>query len=253
MGDVVTIGDATLVHGDALAFFDGPGKDTQADCFVSDPPYRLESGGQNGAAGQTETTGGHRPMAGKFDNRHYNNDGNIVKSDIGWPEIMGLVSSILPHGHAYIMANNRHVYPALSAAEAAGLRFHNILVWDKGAGTPNRWYMKNCEFTLLLFTGKAKPINNCGSRQLIRVPNIRGADHPTEKPVALMQHYIENSTSPGDLVVDPFMGVGSTAVACLRSGRRFIGCEIDRHYFDLACRRVGASSDHTPSLFGSAA
>ena len=241
MSDVVTVGDATLVHGDARSYVGSQPDNWSVDCLVSDPPYELTYGGHHGSLG------------GKLSSDVYDNKGGIVDCDIEWTEIAQLAARSVPRGHIYLMANNRHVGAALNAAEGAGLRFHNLLVWDKGTGTPNRWYMKNCEFTLFLFKGKARFINDCGSRQLVRCPNIIGSEHPTEKPVALMRHYIENSTQPGDLVFDPFMGSGSTAVACIQSGRRFIGCEIDRKYFDLACRRVGAASNYTPSLFGGAA
>ena len=55
----------------------------------------------------------------------------------------------------------------------------------------------------------------------------------------MMQHYIENSSSPGDLVLDPFMGSGTTGVAAKVTGRRFLGIEVDPVYYAVACRRMG--------------
>jgi site-specific DNA-methyltransferase (adenine-specific) len=63
--------------------------------------------------------------------------------------------------------------------------------------------------------------------------------HPTEKPVGIMQWCIEKTDA--EVILDPFMGSGTTGVACARLGRRFIGCEIEEKYFDIACRRIEAA------------
>ena len=218
------IGAATLYLGDCRDILPTLGP---VDCVVTDLPYQLESGGCSGSM-----------MGGKFDPSIYNNNGTIIPVDIEFSEIMPLVARCLPSGHAYFMVNNRYVAEAQNEALAAGFRFHNLLVWDKSTGTPNRWYMKNCEFTLFVFRGAANPINDCGSRQLIKCPNVIGGEHETQKPVPLMEHYIGNSTSPGETILDPFMGSGTTGVAAVQMGRKFIGIEREPKYFDIACRRI---------------
>ena len=65
-------------------------------------------------------------------------------------------------------------------------------------------------------------------------------DHPTEKPVELMEILIKNSSKEGDLVMDPFVGVGATALACQNLKRNFIGCEIDKKYYDTAMERLNS-------------
>lgn len=76
------------------------------------------------------------------------------------------------------------------------------------------------------------------------VPNIwrsskpREGEHPNEKPVELCEHFIDLTTNAGELVLDPFMGSGTTGVACMNLGRKFIGIEIERKYFDIGCRRI---------------
>ena len=62
--------------------------------------------------------------------------------------------------------------------------------------------------------------------------------HPTQKPITLMERIILDYTKPGDTILDPFMGGGTTGVACMNLGRRFIGIEIEPKYFDIACRRI---------------
>ena len=224
MSRVETIGRATLYLGDCRDILPTLGK---VDAVVTDPPYLLESGGNK--------TG---EMRGKFSHGRYDNSGSIVPVDIGFDDFMPLLAEVLPQGHAYVMVNNRHVQGALNAAERAGFRFHNLLVWDKGTGTPNRWYMKNCEFTLFLFRGEAKYITDCGSRQLIRCPNVINGEHETQKPVPLMEHYVGNSSEHGQTILDPFMGSGTTGVAAVQMGRDFIGIEREPKYFDIACKRI---------------
>ena len=63
-----------------------------------------------------------------------------------------------------------------------------------------------------------------------------------------MKHYIKNSTKTGDIVLDPFMGSGTTGVAAVNLGRKFIGCEIDRKHFDSACARIEKAAAATPAL-----
>lgn len=62
--------------------------------------------------------------------------------------------------------------------------------------------------------------------------------HPTEKPTSLMGILVTNSSNAGDVVLDLFMGAGSTGVATLESGRKFIGCEIDKNYYDVSVERI---------------
>ena len=73
-------------------------------------------------------------------------------------------------------------------------------------------------------------------------------DHPTEKPISLMATLIDVQTEPDTLVLDPFMGSGSTGVAAVRMGRRFIGVEHDPKHFETACRRIAEAYDQ-PRLF----
>lgn len=66
----------------------------------------------------------------------------------------------------------------------------------------------------------------------------RGFGHPSPKPIILMDWLVENAAKSGAIVLDPFMGSGTTGVACAKLGRRFIGIEIEPKYFDIACRRI---------------
>ncbi|WP_136440336.1 DNA-methyltransferase [Pacificoceanicola onchidii] len=226
--DVVQIGPVTLIHGDAqevLADYRGA-----ADLLCTDHPYRLTSGGRGQTDGKT--------MTGIFDPEDYDNSGDLMVM-AEWNRTGGpIYRALKPDADAYVMVNDKNLMLAAGAFLGAGFKFHNLLVWDKHGPTPNRWYMKHLEFVLYLWKGKGRPIRNLGSKQLFRADRPGLGNHKTEKPVALMRHYIENSSEPGDVVLDPYMGSGTTLVAAIEAGRAGLGIEIEREHFDTACRRV---------------
>lgn len=78
------------------------------------------------------------------------------------------------------------------------------------------------------------------------IPSSNRFGHPTPKPLKVMAHIIECLTKPGDLVLDPFMGSGTTGVACVQTGRLFIGIEIDRQYFNVAQKRIERARQQIP-------
>ena len=120
----------------------------------------------------------------------------------------------------------------------------NTLVWDKGSG-PGNFYTS--EHEMVLFATRNTQFRCKGARNVLRgIPGFgSGAKrtngamvHPTQKPVELIARLITDSTAEGDTVLDCFMGSGTTAVAALRSGRRFVGFEIDENYHAVALRRI---------------
>lgn len=141
--------------------------------------------------------------------------------------------------HCYIMINARNLKDLQIEAEKVGFEFQQILIWDKGNATPNRYYLNAFEMILMLRKGNAKNINNMGTTNIIRTKNIIGNKfHPTEKPVELMEILVENSSNENDLVMDCFMGAGATGIACRNLNRNFIGIEIDERYYKIAQDRI---------------
>lgn len=225
--DFVTA-DAQLLFGDSLLRLPSL-PDSSIDCIVSDPPYRTIRGGKL-------KDGAKRPSGILAAN-----NGKIFQfNDIEPAQYMAELYRVLkPGGDCYLMTNNLTLQKLLGAASAAGFAFHGMLAWQKNNATPSRWYMADAEWTCYFYRPPARPINDPAAKRIFACDNPRGAKrHPTEKPVALMRHYIENSTGPGERVLDPFMGAGATAVACAESGRRFVGMEIDPVYFAAAVGRL---------------
>ena len=191
------------------------------DCVITDCPYHIISGGCTNDAVKigryAETSGilSHR-YNGKLDDAAVKNtrQGKIFEhNDIEFKDWLPEVYRVLKNDtHCYIMINPRNLKELWQQAENAGFIFQQLIVWDKGNSTPNRWYMNAYELILMLRKGKARKINNMGTSNIIRVPNIvRSKKHPTEKPVDLMTVLIKNSTNENDIVLDPFMGVGGQA------------------------------------------
>ena len=225
------------------------------DLVATDCPYKIVSGGC-----RKIPKDGERETSGILTHRHKDNKRTdwvdavrtgkmFANNDIEFKDWLPDVYRILKDkSHCYIMVNSRNLAELQKQSEKVGFKFQNLLMWDKGNVTPNRWYMQGFECILMLRKGGAKNINNLGSSNILKVPNIIGnKTHPTEKPIDLMRILIENSTQPNEIVLDPFMGSGSTMIACLNTNRKGIGIELDKHYFDVATKRI---DEHKATLSG---
>lgn len=206
-------------------------KDESIDLVVTDPPYKIITGGDSNGKNST------RPQGILSGNRKLFSYQNNIKIS----EWISEVYRVLKQGtHCYIFTNSLNLKEMIDQSENVGFKLHNILVWEKNNCTPSQFYMKNCEYILFLRKGKAKWINNIGeSKTVHKFNNIVGNKlHPTEKPVDLLGFYITNSSKEGDLVLDPFMGSGSTGESCILNNRNFIGIEIDNDYYKTAEKRI---------------
>lgn len=110
------------------------------------------------------------------------------------------------------------------------------LVWHKNAGLPSLQY-SDCEMAWTSCDAKAK-VFNCRHRGAAKDSKETLVAHPTQKPLEVIKWCLELYSKPGDLVLDPFMGSGTTGVACALLGRRFIGIDRDPEYLTMAKRRI---------------
>ncbi|MCU8322105.1 site-specific DNA-methyltransferase [Vibrio vulnificus] len=206
--------------------------DESVDLVVTDPPYKISSGGKGK---------GNQPKGMlNNDNRDVRSGSLFKHNEIKFSQWLPEVYRVLKSGsHAYFMTNAKNLNDLMNEALKAGFHFHNLLTWKKNNATPNRWYMQNSEFILFFRKGKAKSINNCGTKTVIEVDNILGNKvHPTEKPVELMEILISNSSNENDVIFDPFAGSGATLRAAKNLNRNAIGIELDEEYFDVASKRL---------------
>ena len=208
--------------------------DESIDLIVTDPPYKITARGNGGNSG------------GMFQKKEVNNGKVFKNNDIDISDWINEVYRVLkPQSHCYIMTNNKNIYHYLDVINnKSEFNYIKNLIWVKDNKIMGQTYMSQFEYIIMLRKGSHKKINNCGTSDIINVPNkkLKGTDgkaiHDTEKPVDLMKILIQNSTNENQIVLDPFMGIGSTGVACLNTNRKFIGIELDDTYFEVAKYRI---------------
>lgn len=214
--------------------------------IVTDPPYRVTS---RGSAGNS----------GGMLQKDINKKGQVFTyNNIDCAEYAPEFYRVLKDGsHCYVMTNHINLIHMLNTftdlrtdeekekgIKPYGFHFIKSLVWDKRNKIMGQYYMSQFEYILFFRKGKGVKINNCGTSDILSVPNIKmkGKDgknlHDTEKPIGLMEILIGNSSKENNIVLDPFMGIGSAGIACKNLGRQFIGIEIDNHYYEIAKERI---------------
>jgi len=118
-----------------------------------------------------------------------------------------------------------------------------VCAWEKSNPSPmngSKLWLSGMEFCVFARKPKATFNEHC-QKALWRFPVGRSKIHPTEKPVALMSRLVAASTNEGNIILDPFMGSGTTGVAAKNLNRSFIGIELDETYFNIAKERIGAA------------
>lgn len=138
--------------------------------------------------------------------------------------------------HFYLLCDAETMFIAKPIAEDAGFKFWKPLVWDKRTIGMGYHYRARYEFILFFEKGKRR-LNDLGIPDVISVPRVRGG-YPAEKPVEIAEVLIGQSSIPGELVADPFMGSGSVGVAALRLGRRFLGNDLNPEAVQIADKRL---------------
>jgi DNA modification methylase len=225
------IGDAELWLGDCLEILPTLGK---VDAVVTDPPYC--SGGFQETGKKQGSIGTRADDSIQLDNL----------STTGYRALIRDVCASVGRADEFLIFTDWKMWLwVVEGAETGGVKTRNMLVWDKkqmGMGMPWRNQHE------LIYFGKRSPAEINSGRFGNVLPHSRtgNIDHPTEKPVSLLCDLVENSN--GEVILDPFMGSGTTGVACARLGRRFIGIEIEPKYFDIACKRIDAAY-REPRLF----
>jgi site-specific DNA-methyltransferase (adenine-specific) len=127
--------------------------------------------------------------------------------------------------HFYLFCDAETMFVAKPEAERAGFKFWKPLVWDKRTIGMGYHYRARYEFILFFEKGKRR-LNDLGVADIIVEPRIHRG-YPAEKPVRVSEILINQSSQPGDVIADPFMGSGSVGVAALKNGRRFIGTDVN--------------------------
>ena len=176
------------------------------------------------------------------------------------------INQLVPGGLAYVFMDWRHNGEMLAAAQRLDLEQINLCVWDKGRGGMGSLYRSQHELVFVLCNGEAPSVNNVGLGKhgrnrttLWRYPGITGLDperraelamHPTVKPVELVADAIRDASHQGEIVLDPFLGSGTTVIAAEITRRRAYGVEYEPRYVDTAVRRWEAYTGKEAKLVG---
>ena len=202
MSNPVTIGNATLYLGDCREVLPTLGK---VDAVITDPPYGI------GKDGQVRTTGG--------------NGGRKAHEFLGWDSerpSKAVFDAILTASDDIIIWGGNYFADILPATG-------KWLVWDKG----QRINQSDGELAWTSYHGALR-IKVMNRVELL----VDGTEHPTQKPVRLMKWCISEARNNPQTILDPFMGSGTTGVAAVQMGRKFIGIEREPKYFEIAVRRI---------------
>lgn len=162
-----------------------------------------------------------------------------------------IVRTVKNSGAIYLCTRFDVMQQWADAMTLAGANVKSHIVWDKM--TPSQGdlygaYGNRVEIILFGHVGRHR-LRNGRPDNVWAIPRPKAILHPTPKPVSLFQKCLEHSSGPGDLVLDPFLGSGASAVACVLTGRRFIGAEIDATYFEMACERIAETYREIKSRF----
>ncbi len=238
----------TLYLGDCREILPTLGK---VDAVVTDPPYSVST-----------------PGVGRWEQRYGRTKGDLdfFAGDADWKGMTETVCSAVKlstalleaHGSIYVWCGHRQFGSIVSQLEDAGWSTR-FLVWSKehpvpappGAGWPSgaalcvygyrpgrRWSWKSsCPYRSNVFVADA-----------FRYGQPDKVDHPTQMPVSVARPLVEASSFREDTILDPFMGSGTTGVAAVKLGRKFIGIEIEPKYFEIARKRIQAALD-APDMF----
>lgn len=219
------IGKATLYLGDCMDVM--PTLD-KVDAVVTDPPYELSS---NGAGKSHFLTG-----LSKFDTKNYKDIVNGVDYEILLNQFERLCRPL----HCFVFCSNKQISKLMAETEKRGYPT-TLLVWHKTNAAPfaNGVWRGDIEYIVHSRSKGAKFIGNATEKKkVIEHPIVQDDAHPTVKPLPIMKRLLLNCSEEEDLILDPFMGSGSTGVAAVQMGREFIGIELDEDYFEIACKRI---------------
>src|SRR5687768_13301801 len=210
---------------DAVAWLRGLPAES-VDLLITDPAY--ESLEKHRAIGTTTRLKHSKASS---------NDWFTIFPNARFGELFEAVYRVLkPDTHFYLLCDAETMFIAKPEAEQAGFRFWKPLVWDKCTIGMGYHYRARYEFILFFEKGKRR-LNDLGVADIITVPRIRGG-YPAEKPPEIAEVLIGQSTQPGEVVIDPFMGSGSVGVAAARLGRRFLGNDLNPEAVQIAAQRL---------------
>ncbi len=239
----VVIGDATLYCGDCLEILPTLPK---VDAVVTDPPY--SSGGMMRSDRMAGTRSKYQSSGVVVEHPEFSGDNRDQRSFGYWCALwLGACLKITqPGGYLCAFTDWRQLPTVTDAVQSGGWIWRGLVPWDKVQARPMAdRFRAQCEYIVTCTNGPRESKPSGGSAYhpgifRINTPPSDDRQHSTQKPVELLAE-LAKIVKPGETILDPFMGSGTTGVACANLGRKFIGIEIEPKYFDIACKRIEAA------------
>ena len=201
--------------GDAIEILDDI-ESQSVDLVVTDPPY-----GDNMGYGRYKRTiqGNAHPL-------------------VGLTALFKCYPLLKRNACAYMFLDMKHVpITRLFFEQYTDYRIRDILVWNKAYIGMGYGFRKQHELIIVL--EKGKPVyRDLGMSNVLTIPRVNTQEHPHKKPVELIEKLIIQSSNEGDIVLDPFLGSGTTALAACRLGRSFIAIEADKAFAEIATGNI---------------
>lgn len=224
----------TIYNGDAYKLIKQI-PDKSIDLIVTDPPYEWKKGG--------EMTGLFRKGVSS---RNFMDSIEKMKMDKGINfDILNDFVRVMKKINIYIWCNKDQLYTYMKYFIEKYKCYFEIIIWNKTNVTPlcGNKYLTDKEYCLFFREKGVKILGQYETKKTVYTTSINIEDkkkfgHPTIKPLSIIENIIKNSSVEGGVVLDPFLGSGTTAVACKELNRQYIGFEIDKKYYDIANDRL---------------
>ncbi|MGH7440157.1 MAG: DNA-methyltransferase [Polyangiaceae bacterium] len=226
-----------LAQADAVSWLRGlpPGS---VDLIITDPPY--ESLEKHRAVGTTTRL--------KHSKASSNDWFSIFPNDRFGELFDAIHRALKKNAHFYLFCDPETMFVAKPIAEAAGFKFWKPLIWDKRRIGMGYHYRARYECILFFEKGKRR-LHDLGVPDVIEAPRVYNG-YPTEKPTAVADVLVRQSSVAGDVVVDPFMGSAAFGVAAIQGGRHFAGADISKTAVRLALKRLADAGGQRGGLLG---
>lgn len=199
--------------------------DCSIDCIITDPPYLKNY------------STGHRKGVVRSTTKIAND--TTFDFDRVFQEFLRITK---PDAHVYLFGCWQ-TQPYFYTTIEKYFKIKNKLIWVKNNWTAGDlfWTYGQSYEEILFATNGRKKLNGSRDRDCLFYPRVVGKNqlHLNQKPLELIEYLITKSSKEGDTILDPFMGSGTTGVACKNLNRNFIGIELDQNYFDISENRIG--------------
>lgn len=218
------IGNCTLYLADCASIMKHL---THVDVVITDPPYEIQAAG------------------GMTKRRSYLKE--IINSNLESGFDYGILNQF---NRWAVFGTKRQIVPLITKAEEQGKSWA-LITWNKPNPTPltNNNYLPDTEYLVHAFdSGGIYGGYADKARYIVHKAGGGEFDHPTVKPLPVMQKIVRTASERGQIVLDPFMGSGSTGVACVKEGRKFIGIDVSEKFFEIACKRI-RDAVNQPDMF----